>query len=62
MNTCLKCGKIGTEQTDRVFRDKGRMIKVIHSDGSEPCSFVEYPSITQFLNRNRTNDRVWKGK
>ena len=49
---CLKCGKQGIEQAGDTLPDKGTLIKVIHDDGNI-CEFVEYPSISTFLDRNK---------
>ena len=49
---CLKCGKLGIEQVGDILPDKGTLIKVIHVDGSK-CEFVEYSSISTFLDRSK---------
>jgi len=60
--SCLKCGKPGTESSGELTPDKGRVIKVNHSDGTI-CEFVEYDSISTFLDRGkRTPDLELKKK
>jgi hypothetical protein len=49
---CLKCGKQGIEQAGDILPDKGILIQVIHDDESI-CKFVEYSSISTFLDRSK---------
>ena len=49
---CLKCGKQGIEQAGDTLPDKGLLIQVLHDDGSI-CEFVEYSSISTFLDRSK---------
>lgn len=54
--SCIKCGNLGIERNAEVLPDKGILIKVFHDDG-KICDFVEYPSLSTFLNRtNRKKD------
>jgi hypothetical protein len=55
---CLKCGQQGIEQAGDTLPDKGTLIKVIHDDGNI-CEFVEYPSISTFLDRSK-NSKIQK--
>lgn len=50
--SCLKCGKMGIEKPSEVLPDRGTLIKVFHNDG-KMCEFVEYSSITTFLERKK---------
>jgi hypothetical protein len=53
---CLKCGKIGIEKYAEILPKKAALIKVVHNDGSEPCEFEEYSSISTFLNSRIAKD------
>ena len=54
---CLKCGKLGIEKSAEILPDQGMLIQVIHDDGSKPCEFEEYASLSTFLTgRTKTKD------
>jgi len=46
---CLKCGKIGIEKSTEILPDQSLLIQVMHDDGSKPCEFEEYSSLSTFL-------------
>lgn len=54
---CLKCGKPGIEKYAETLPDQAILIQVMHDDGSPPCEFEEYASVSTFLtSRIKTKD------
>lgn len=53
---CIKCGKLGIEKSIEILPDQAMLIQVMHNDGSEPCEFQEYASLSTFV-RSRTKSK-----
>lgn len=50
--SCIKCGNLGIEKQSEILPDKGILCKVFHDNG-QVCEFVEYQSLSIFLEREK---------